>query len=97
MADRPPSAGPILQAGAAGEAVARAIRRLNPGAQVIDRGGYLRVTVPGRCHVTRRAIEDETGGPFSLPGDLEAIMTSFQGWLQIGADEVVWSAAGEPS
>jgi hypothetical protein len=90
MAER--RVGPVLTAGVCANAVVAAISKENPGASVSDRGGYVRVLVSGRCQVTRQAIELELGRPFALPRDLELIMPSFRGKLQLGADAVVWEA-----
>jgi toluene monooxygenase system protein D len=84
--------GPVLTAGVSAAAVVAAIREENPGVSVEDRGGYIRVLVPQRCRVTRNAIERELGRPFALPRDLELIMPSFRGKLQLEADAVVWEA-----
>jgi hypothetical protein len=92
MVDSVQHVGPVLQAGAAAEAVVAAICELNEGARVANRGSYLRVLVPGRCAVTRRAIERHLGGPFRLPRDLEQIMPSFQGRLALTEDEASWQA-----
>jgi toluene monooxygenase system protein D len=88
----PGLAGPVLEASASGRAVARAIRALNPAAQVLDRGAYLRVQAPGACRVTREEIERALGEPFHLPADLEKVMPSFQGRLQVTRDEARWEA-----
>jgi toluene monooxygenase system ferredoxin subunit len=82
--------GPVLQAGALGAAIVEAIRALNPGARVVDRGAYLRVLCPGRCVVSRAAIEHRTGAPFRLPGDLELVMSSFKGRFSVDDDEARW-------
>lgn len=84
-------AGPILSKGRRSDAVIAAIRELNQDTEVIDRGAYLRVSVPGSCTVTREAIEKHTGEPFSFPSDLEMIMPSFQGRLSLTEDVAVWS------
>ena len=84
--------GPVLTAGVCANAVASAISKENPGASVSNRGGYLRVLVHGRCRVTRHAIERELGRPFALPRDLELIMPSFRGKLQLDTEAVVWEA-----
>jgi toluene monooxygenase system protein D len=84
--------GPVLESSELGRAVLRAIQSLNHGVQVIDRGSYLRVHTARRCVVTRQAIEAALGRPFSLPGDLELTMPSFQGRLMIDADQAVWEA-----
>ncbi len=82
--------GPVLQAGPLGEAVVDAIRALNPGVRVLDRGAYLRVLCPRRCVVTRAAIEARTGAPFRLPGDLELVMSSFKGRFAVSEDDARW-------
>jgi hypothetical protein len=73
-----------------GRAVAAAIVRGNEQAIVTHRGGYVRVAAPSPCIVTRVAVEQELGGAFSLRGDLEAAMTSFQGRLQLGDEVARW-------
>ncbi len=83
--------GPVLDAGDLGRAVAAAIRATNPGTDVIDRGSYLRVLVPGRCVLRRDAVERELGRSFTLPGDLELLMPSFKGTMTMTADEVIWT------
>lgn len=82
--------GPILQAGAAADAVVSAIRELNQGVEVDSRGAYLRVSAPDKLRVTRAAIERHLGAPFLLRGDLERLMPSFAGALTLGEDEAVW-------
>lgn len=82
--------GPILQASELGRAVLAAIQELNPGAQVLDRGAYFRVVAEPPCVLTRAAVERITGQLFELPGDLEQVMPSFQGFLSLSADRVEW-------
>jgi hypothetical protein len=83
--------GPVLAATPTGRAIAGAISEHNPTASVIDRGSYLRVTAPGRCAVTREAIEAHLGAAFELPGDLERVMPSFEGTLTLTEEDVTWS------
>jgi toluene monooxygenase system ferredoxin subunit len=82
--------GPVLEASESGRAVLAAIRELNEQVEVVDRGAYLRVLVPGRCLVTRRAIEQALGRAFHLPTDLEALMPAFKGFLQMDDERVEW-------
>jgi hypothetical protein len=70
--------------------VAAALAQLNPGVVVEHRGGYLRVSAPERCTLTRRAVEAELGASFRLPSDLERVMPSFRGRLVLGKEEVRW-------
>lgn len=92
MSRRASGVGPVLQAGQVAGAVVEAIRALQPGVVVEDRGAYLRVFVPGRCRVTREAIEEALGAPFHLPGDLERVMPSFKGKLTVTSEEATWEA-----
>ena len=83
--------GPVLTKGRHAEAVVAAIRELNANAEVIDRGAYLRVSVPISCTITRQAIEKHAGKPFIFPSDLEMIMPSFKGHLALTEDAAVWN------
>lgn len=84
--------GPVLQAGAVADAILAAIRALNAEVEVIDRGSYLRVLVPGRCRVTRAEVERHAAAGFRLPQDLEQVMSSFQGRFVVSPDEARWEA-----
>jgi toluene monooxygenase system ferredoxin subunit len=87
--------GPVLNVGPQAEAVVVAIFSLNADVQVIDRGAYLRVLAPRLCRVTAEAIQRCGGMHFELPGDLERIMSSFQGRFRVDASQAVWWAEGE--
>jgi toluene monooxygenase system protein D len=90
--DRRDRVGPVLQAGPVADAVIAAIRELNAGVEIVDRGAYLRVSCGGRCRVTRAALERHRGAPFRLPMDLEAVMSSFKGRLSMSEEEACWDA-----
>jgi toluene monooxygenase system protein D len=89
--DAADAVGPVLEASDSGRAVVAAIKDLNAGVTVVDRGGYLRVLVPGRCVVTRQAIERALGHRFELPVDLEALMPAFKGRMAMDGDHAEWS------
>lgn len=78
-------------------AVIAAICELNPAALVESHGAYLRVSVPGRCVVTREAIEAHLGTEFKFPSDLEAHMPAFAGRLTLAADKACWSGGDRDS
>jgi MmoB/DmpM family protein len=90
--DRRDWVGPVLQAGPVADAVIAAIRELNAGVEVVDRGSYLRVLSAGRCRVTRAALERHRGAAFRLPVDLELVMSSFKGRLSMTEEEACWDA-----
>jgi hypothetical protein len=83
--------GPVLTKGRRADAVVAAIRELNENTEVIDRGAYLRVSVPFTCTVTRQIVEKHAGEPFLFPSDLEMIMPSFKGRLALTDDLAVWN------
>jgi hypothetical protein len=82
--------GPVLDTSREGRAVLAAICRSNAQVEVIERGAYSRVLVPGCCVVTRRAIEDALGSAFVFPADLEAVMPAFKGFLRLDPERVEW-------
>ena len=84
--------GPVLQAGPMAQAIVAAIRELNAEVEVVDRGSYLRILVPGRCRVTRAVVERHAAASFRLPRDLEQVMSSFQGRLFVSPEEARWEA-----
>lgn len=83
--------GPVLDVDEVGDAVLAAIREANADVTVIDRGSYRRVLVAQRCVVYRAAIERALGRPFRLPADLELVMPSFQGTLELTDERAVWA------
>jgi len=85
--------GPIIAASPSGRAVVAAIQDLNPGARLEDKGSYIRVSAPSPCVLTAEAIEARLGRPFRLPQDLEGIMPSFQGFLELTHERAEWSAS----
>jgi toluene monooxygenase system ferredoxin subunit len=89
--------GPVLQAVPLGTAIVEALRALNPDARVVDRGAYLRVLCLRRCVLTRAAVEERTGAPFRLPGDLELVMSSFKGRLTVSDEEARWELSSPRS
>ena len=81
-------AGPILQAGELGRAVALAIFELDPGAEVLERGAEHRVRVGERRTPTPDAAERIGGQPVELPLDLESGVPAFAGRHLLGAGDV---------
>ncbi|WP_374101745.1 MmoB/DmpM family protein [Mycobacterium sp. SM1] len=85
--------GPVIRGidGELAEAVVAAIELDNPGADVTvdDQSGYVRISVPHRCVLTRRSLEDELGREFPLT-DLEPALSAFAGRLKQTDDQWVW-------
>lgn len=87
--------GPVLMVGPVTDAIVTVIRRQHPAAEIVNRGSYLRVLVPGRCTVSRALVEAALRRPFRLPGDLERVMTSFRGRFAVSAEEASWTSAAQ--
>lgn len=85
--------GPILRGVDAAfcDAVISAIESDNPDSdiEVDDQGGYVRITAPWQCRLTRESLERELGHDFRL-SDIEPNLASFAGRIQMGDDVVVW-------
>ncbi len=81
--------GPVLQASLSGRAIAAAIVAENPKASVVDRGSYLRVSVPNLCTLSQTTIEKFLAD-FHLPADLETVMSSFSGQYEATTKGVSW-------
>ena len=85
--------GPIIRGfdGELADAVAAAIEADNPGEDVIveDEGGYVRISVPHRCLLTRASLEAELGRPFPL-SELEFALSGFAGRIKTTDDQMTW-------
>lgn len=81
--------GPVVVSGEIGTAVTEAIRRDNPGKEVVieDRGSYLRIGVDDECIIRQATLEEELGHPFPIR-DLEVNMPSFVGQIDTGSDSI---------
>ncbi|NUQ34199.1 MAG: MmoB/DmpM family protein [Planctomycetaceae bacterium] len=88
---QPGDVGPVLIPGETAQAIILAVRELNRDVGVVDRGGYVRVNVPGRCVLTAESVRHWLNGPFDLPGDLERVMPSFRGRMTLDGETVCWS------
>jgi hypothetical protein len=90
---RQPAVGPVFTRGPLTDILIAAILGQHQDVEVIDRGAYLRVLVPGRCRLLRADVERRLGRPFVLPADLEEVMPAFKGTMSILDDEVIWQAS----
>jgi toluene monooxygenase system protein D len=73
------------------DAVIDAIEVDNPDADVVvdDEGGYIRISTPNHCRLTRASLEDALGRSFKLH-QLEPQLAGFAGRMKLTDDEVVW-------
>jgi len=73
------------------DAVIDAIEADNPDADVVvdDEGGYIRISTPNLCRLTRSSLEDALGRTFKLH-QLEPQLAGFAGRMKLTDDEVVW-------
>ncbi|HEY3649730.1 MAG TPA: MmoB/DmpM family protein [Streptosporangiaceae bacterium] len=89
--------GPVLHATPFARSVVSVIEEENTHVIVQDEGAYLRVLSPRVCRLSRGGLEAATGSAIRFPGDLEVVMSSFAGVLQLTEDDAVWRLAGEPT
>jgi toluene monooxygenase system protein D len=89
--------GPVLHATPFARAVVSVIEEENTHVLVQDEGAYLRVLVPRVCRLSRVGLEAATGFVIRFPGDLEVVMSSFSGVMQLTEDSAIWRLTREPS
>ncbi len=85
--------GPVMRGmdGELAEALIEAIENDNPDADVMvdDRGGYIRISVPRRCRVTKSSLEEALGREFEL-SELEPALSAFAGRMRFEDDAIEW-------
>lgn len=86
--------GPVLVASDLGRAMAEVICDENAGAEVTDRGSYLRVLVPSRCTLSRARLEAFLQRRIAFPSDLEPVLVSFKGTFEVDSERACWHARG---
>jgi toluene monooxygenase system protein D len=89
--------GPVLHATPFARSVVSVIEEENAHVLARDEGAYLRVLVPWVCRLSRAGLEGATGLAIRFPGDLEAVMSSFTGVIQLTEDNAVWRLAHKPA
>ena len=89
--------GPVLHATPFARAVVSVIEEENTHVLVRDEGAYLRVLVPRVCRLSRAGLEAATGMVIRFPGELEVVLSSFTGVMQLTEDGAVWRLARAPS
>lgn len=86
----PDAVGPVLEAGAFARAIAVAVQARYPEAVVRQTGGYVRVTVVGGLQLTRTEVEAAFGQAVRFPQDLERVLLSFKGKLELSDERAAW-------
>ena len=87
--------GPVLHTTPFALAVVSVIEEENRQVVIIDEGAYLRVLAPRVCRLSRVGLETATGPGIRFPGDLEVVMSSFTGVMELSEDGAVWRIASE--
>lgn len=89
--------GPVLHATPFARSVVSVIEDENEHVLVHDEGAYLRVLAPRICRLSRAGLEAATGPAIRFPGDLEVVLSSFTGVMQLTEDGAVWWLSGQSS
>lgn len=92
MPDDVQRVGPVLLISEESSAVVQALKQVNPGLTVEERGSYMRVMSPERCILDSKIVTEILGRSFVLPVDLERLMPSFKGRFTISGHEALWRA-----
>ena len=87
--------GPVLLAGPLTDAIIAAIQTRNPEVEVTSRGSYYRVRAPDRCTLLRSDLEASLGRVVEFPRDLELVLSSFAGRLDMAANRADWVSAAQ--
>jgi toluene monooxygenase system protein D len=82
--------GPVLQATPFARSVVAVIEDENERVVVLDEGAYLRVLAPRVCRLSRAGLAAVTDPTIKFPGDLEVVMSSFTGVMELTEDGAVW-------
>jgi hypothetical protein len=88
--------GPVLLDTPFAEAVVAAILEENDDVVVRHEAAYLRVLVPETCSLSCSVLRSIVGSNVRFPGELEAIMPSFSGRMEITDHSAVWWLTDEP-
>lgn len=91
-ADRLNMVGPVLTSSSITDAIVEAIELDNENVVIEDYGSYRRVLVPNRCLVTKASIEQVIGRPFRFPGELEQVLSTFKGRINLSELEAIWQS-----
>jgi toluene monooxygenase system protein D len=85
------SVGPVLRMSDDVDGIVAAIVDDNPGREVtvVDLGAYTRVSGDGELRVTRESIARHLGRDFAMR-QLEGLMASFAGRIEMTSEEVRW-------
>lgn len=84
--------GPVLTSSSITDAIVEAIELDNEKVVIEDYGSYRRVLVPNRCVVTKATIEKVIGRPFRFPGELETVLSTFKGRINLSEQEASWQS-----
>ena len=82
--------GPVLHATPFAQAVVSVIEAENENVLVQDEGAYVRVLSPRVCRLSRAGLEAATGSGIRFPGELELVLSSFTGVMELTEDGVLW-------
>ncbi|HHC09263.1 MAG TPA: monooxygenase [Actinobacteria bacterium] len=90
---QPKMVGPVLRGADAemAEAIIEAIEIDNPDREVRvdDQRGYIRVSCPERCRLTRQTLAEVLDRDLDI-AEVEPALSAFAGRMQMTDDEIVW-------
>ncbi|MCW2762348.1 MAG: toluene 4-monooxygenase protein [Marmoricola sp.] len=87
--------GPVLQSTPLARFMIEAMEEEHPGLFVEDAGAYYRVFAPGVCRLRKEVVDEIAGRDVAFPRELEVILSSFTGRMQMNQSGAVWWSARE--
>lgn len=85
--------GPVLQATPLARCVIEALEEEHPDLFVEDAGAYYRVFAPNVCRLRKEVVDEIAGRDVVFPRELEVILSSFTGRMQMNQSGAVWWSA----
>ncbi len=85
--------GPVIRGADAemAEAIIEAIEIDNPDKEIVvdDRRGYIRVSCPGECRITRQTLSEVLDHDVDI-SEIEPALSAFAGRIRMTDDAIVW-------
>lgn len=85
--------GPVLQSTPLARFMIETLREEHEDLFVEDHGAYYRVFAPEVCRLRKDVLDDIAGRDVTLPRELEVILSSFTGRMQMNESGAVWWSA----
>ena len=87
--------GPVLQSTPLARFMIEAMKEEHEALFVEDHGAYYRVFAPGVCRLRKEVVDEIAGRDVVFPRELQVILSSFSGNIQMNESGAVWWSVRE--